>query len=258
MKQLVIFGIIVIFSVSAMAQNVGQIAPDFSLKSLSNNNYTLSENRGDVIVVFLVGYNCPLCLASAPTVKSDLFDVFSWHANLQLLIIDTWDGSYSGFQTFQTTTNLPGTYLQMGSGVAKSWSSTYDRLVVIDADGKMVFKGNASASSDVDNAKKAVQNAINVATAIDDLYLNHEFWAKQNFPNPFSDRTAIRFNLPESEAVSLSVTDLTGKEVVNSIFSKFPAGQNTITLNRNNLTGGIYFYHLKAGQHISSGKMIVR
>ena len=240
------------------SQNVGETAPDFTLKTLSEMNYTLSQNRGKVIFVFLVGYNCTLCVASAPTVKSEIIDTYKSNPNFQALVIDTWDGSSSAFNNFKSTTNLSGTYLQKGSSVASSWSSTYDRIVVVDADGVMVFKGNSAASSDAEDAAVAIQSALNnVATPVTGFTNVEKFAVSQNYPNPCSTQTKIDFSLSEPAYVKLSIIDITGKVVDQPISNYRFAGTYTFDLNTSELRKGIYFYRFEAGDFLSMKKMIV-
>lgn len=255
MKQFFTLLIACAFAFTSVAQDVGETAPDFTLKTLSNQDYKLSDNRGKVILVFLVGYGCPLCIASAPTVKSTVIDEYIGNSNFQTVVIDTWNGSTSAFQNFKNSTGLPGVFLQNGGNVATSWSTTYDRLVVIDAEGVMTFKGSSAASSDANSAKQAVQTALNKivtsATEID----SEGFRVEQNYPNPFSRKSRIEFNLPESEIVSFHITDITGK-VMHRNNRFYPAGNNSIEIDGSNLPSGIYFYRLDAGERTSVGKMI--
>jgi len=256
MKHIFTWILAVAFTFTAVAQNVGETAPDFTLKTLSDQDYKLSDNRNNVILIFLVGYSCPLCIASAPTVKSNVIDQFSDNSNFQTVIIDTWNGSKTSVQNFKNSTGLPGVYLQKGSSVATSWSTTYDRLVVIDGDGKMVFKGSSAASSDANEAKQAVQNALNkIVTSANEIE-KEGFWVEQNYPNPFSGKSIIEFNLPETENVSLKIWDITGK-VVHQLHRQYPAGRNSFEMDGSNLLEGIYFYRLDAGEHSVSRKMSV-
>jgi hypothetical protein len=259
MKQLITILVIAAFLISnATAQKVGEVAPDFKLKTLNNSDYTLSANRGKVILVFFVGYGCPLCIASAPSVKSDLVNGFSDNRNFEFLIIDTWNGSVSSFNNFKNQTGLNGVYLQMGSSVATSWSTTYDRLAVIDAEGKLVFKGTRAARSDVNEAKNAVQNALNqVTTSAFDLQDNKLIWLAQNFPNPVLSKTTIEFSIPQAGFVTLTVSDITGKAVKSLINRDIPAGKHSVEFDASDIQNGIYFYRLDAGNYSSSFKMIV-
>lgn len=243
---------------TATAQNVGEVAPDFMLKTLSNSDYTLSANRGKVILVFLVGYGCPLCIASAPSVQSELVNSFANNSNFEFLIIDTWNGSVSSFSNFKNRTGLNGIYLQMGGSVATSWSTSYDRLAVVDAEGKLAFKGTKAARSDVNLAKSAVQNALqSITTSVVGIVDNDSAWLGQNFPNPAINKTKIEFSIEKSEFVTLTVSDITGKIVSTLINKELSAGKHTVEFDTNEIQNGIYFYRLNAGNHSSTNKMIV-
>lgn len=255
MKQIFTLLIACAFAFTSIAQNVGETAPDFTLKTLTNQDYKLSDNRGKVILVFLVGYGCPFCIASAPTVKSTIIDAFSSSTKFQSVVIDTWNGSTSAVQNFKNSTGLPGIFLQNGGSVATSWSTTYDRLVVIDAEGVMTFKGSSAASSDANSAKQAVQTAINKIVTSTTEIEDNGFQVEQNYPNPFSDKSKIEFNLPEAETVSFNITDITGK-VAHQISRFYPAGNNSIEIDGSDLSKGIYFYRLNAGKRAWTGKMI--
>lgn len=258
MKQIFTYLLIIAFTIAGNAQDVGESAPDFTLKTLTNENYKLSENRGSVILVFLVGYGCPLCIASAPTVKSQIMDEYISNSNFQSLIIDTWNGSTSAFKNFQNTTGLPGVYLQKGGDVATDWSTTYDRLVVIDSEGVMTFKGKSAASNDVGAAKQAVEEALNsIVTSVGNLKQDNGFWVEQNYPNPFSEKTTIDFHLPKAATVSLKILDISGKEIRRIANRQFPEGRNSLEIHKKELNVGIYFYRLEFGEQSVNGKMIV-
>ena len=146
----------------------------------------------------------------------------------------------------------------MGSGVATSWSTTYDRLAVIDAEGKLVFKGTRAARSDVNEAKSAVQNALNqVTTSVLELQENAKVSLKQNFPNPAIQKTTIEFNLAESDYVSLQVISLTGKVVKTLVSSELSAGTHSVLFETGDIPNGVYFYRLDAGNFSATNKMLI-
>ncbi|HSH19063.1 MAG TPA: T9SS type A sorting domain-containing protein [Draconibacterium sp.] len=242
----------------ATAQNVGQVAPDFTLKTLSNVDYKLSANRGKVILVFLIGYSCPFCIASSPSIKTELLDTFYTNTNFQALVIDTWDGSATEVNGFKSLTGLDATYLQKGRTVATSWTITYDRLVVIDSEGKMVFKGTRAAGSDVMLAKNVIKDALNnLTTSALDLEYNAPVSLGQNFPNPAMDNTNIKFSVASSGKVSLHVMDITGKVVATLIHGELQAGEHSIQFKTDEIPDGIYFYRLDAGNFSVTKKLIV-
>ncbi len=241
------------------AQNVGQVAPDFTLKNLNNEDYKLSDNKGKVILVFLVGYSCPLCIASAPDVKSGLLNVYGSNTNFQALVIDTWDGSTSAVNGFKNSTGLNAVYLQKGASVATSWSITYDRLVVIDSQGKMIFKGTRAARSDVAQAKNAIDLGLNnLTTSAFVLPANQPAVLGQIFPNPLTGNSTIEFTTARDGEVSLKIMDLTGKVVATPIQQLLPAGNHSVSVSSNQFQKGIYLYQLQTANYTSTKKMVVQ
>jgi hypothetical protein len=76
-------------------------------------------------------------------------------------------------------------------------------------------------------------------------------------PNPFSDHTQLKIETTNNifSDFDVKIFDITGSEVMsmNNVSDKF------ITINRNNLKQGIYFYQiLSHGEVVTRGKMIIR
>lgn len=79
----------------------------------------------------------------------------------------------------------------------------------------------------------------------------------QNFPNPFNPVTKIRYEIPNSNFVSLKVFDISGKEVsvlVNRIQSP---GSYEVSFDASDLTSGIYYYRLETKNFSASKKMLL-
>jgi len=68
------------------------------------------------------------------------------------------------------------------------------------------------------------------------------------YPNPFNPFTVISFNIPDSCPVCLKVYGIDGCEVANLISENLPAGFHEIVFNAKNLTSGVYFVRLEAGE----------
>ncbi|MBN1482462.1 T9SS type A sorting domain-containing protein [candidate division KSB1 bacterium] len=83
------------------------------------------------------------------------------------------------------------------------------------------------------------------------------FQLHQNYPNPFNPTTTISFSLPRNEQVKLTIFDILGREVVTLIDEKMTAGLHNVTFDAAQYASGVYFYHLKAGEHIFQKKMML-
>jgi hypothetical protein len=79
----------------------------------------------------------------------------------------------------------------------------------------------------------------------------------QNYPNPFSGRTEISYELTEGSNVSFEVMDLTGRKVMETNQGMMPAGKHTYTLQSQDLEAGIYFYTIKAGDFVQTKQMVI-
>jgi hypothetical protein len=79
----------------------------------------------------------------------------------------------------------------------------------------------------------------------------------QNYPNPFNPTTNIEFSLPVRSNIKLSCINILG-EIVKVIASgNFEAGNHKVTLDASNLSTGVYFYRLEAGDFVNIKKLIL-
>ncbi|MFQ3608960.1 MAG: T9SS type A sorting domain-containing protein, partial [Chloroherpetonaceae bacterium] len=86
-----------------------------------------------------------------------------------------------------------------------------------------------------------------------------EFALAQNFPNPFNPTTIIQYQLPENSPVKLELYDVTGRKVATLINAWQTAGYYSFSLNGSayNLSSGMYFYRLNAGNFVQTKKMML-
>lgn len=77
----------------------------------------------------------------------------------------------------------------------------------------------------------------------------------QNYPNPFNPTTQVTFSIPKDGDINIKVFDLSGKEVLTEINEFKTAGQYTVTINGSNLSSGIYYYKITAGNFTATKKM---
>ena len=77
------------------------------------------------------------------------------------------------------------------------------------------------------------------------------------FPNPMVQSTTFSFKLNETADVSLSITDLVGKEVARYMNSNVSSGESKIVFEKNQVRSGVYLYQLQINNSIRTGKIIV-
>ncbi|MBK8984161.1 MAG: T9SS type A sorting domain-containing protein [Ignavibacteria bacterium] len=90
------------------------------------------------------------------------------------------------------------------------------------------------------------------------IILDKKFYLEQNFPNPFNPVTSIRFELPESNNVSLKIYNMKGETVAvlaeNELLRQ---GLNELEFNAGNLPSGTYVYTLRTDNFTENKKMVL-
>ncbi|MBE2219879.1 MAG: T9SS type A sorting domain-containing protein, partial [Ignavibacteria bacterium] len=66
----------------------------------------------------------------------------------------------------------------------------------------------------------------------------------QNYPNPFNPVTNIGFRIVDFGFVTITVFDVTGKEITKLINTDLKAGEYNIDWNASAYSSGVYFYKL--------------
>jgi hypothetical protein len=77
----------------------------------------------------------------------------------------------------------------------------------------------------------------------------------QAYPNPFNPSTTIRYGIPERSRVILSVFNLLGQEVMQSISAVREAGYYEERFEAEGLSSGVYLYRLEAVSEQTPGRM---
>ncbi len=96
-------------------------------------------------------------------------------------------------------------------------------------------------------------------------YLNNEvevcipaaYNISQNYPNPFNPSTKIDFEIPQDGNVQILLYDISGREVTKIVNEVKAAGYYTVMFNASDLSSGIYFYKIKAGEYQEAKRMVL-
>jgi hypothetical protein len=86
----------------------------------------------------------------------------------------------------------------------------------------------------------------------------YSFNLYQNYPNPFNPKTTIHFSIPKRSFVTLRVYDLLGREIALLVNEERSAGEYKTVFDGKNLSSGVYFYRLLAGEFSQTKKFILQ
>jgi hypothetical protein len=84
-----------------------------------------------------------------------------------------------------------------------------------------------------------------------------EFALLSNYPNPFNAQTVIEYQLPVSSSVKLEVYNLLGSKVATLVDGEQQAGYKSVTWDASEVSSGVYFYKLTAGDYTETKRMML-
>jgi len=89
-----------------------------------------------------------------------------------------------------------------------------------------------------------------------------EYKLYNNFPNPFNPRTIIRYEIPTSCSVELSIYNQLGQKVYTLVNKWQTAGTYQVVWDGKDDQGqpvasGVYVYQIKAGDFVEARKMVL-
>jgi len=164
--------------------------------------------------------------------------------------------SYEYIATTSDTTYLDES-IDLYTGIGGSGPCTY---YIVRLAYKITAVDNTSKES-VKSERANIEGYSDPCGEIDPRPINGNnitsFKLYENYPNPFNPSTEIRFDLPEAVFVTLKVYDITGKEVAELVNEVKEMGSYSVRFNASNLSSGVYYYKLKAGNFSSVRKMLL-
>ena len=78
---------------------------------------------------------------------------------------------------------------------------------------------------------------------------------EQNYPNPFNPSTVISFALASGSHVELAVFNILGERIATLIDGPLAPGHHSARFSPAQLSGGVYFYVLRAGDFQETRRM---
>lgn len=135
--------------------------------------------------------------------------------------------------------------------------------------GSFIEFGSLETSSTLDDRELLMKNILTFFGLVDYITGTPEVTDQPaetikigNFPNPFNTETSISFVITEDSEVEIAIFDIFGKMISRLIPARhFKPGRYSVKWNSRDdhekmVHPGIYFYQVKVGENIRTGKMI--
>lgn len=160
---------------------------------------------------------------------------------------------------YSTPLSNPEASASLKTTVNSSTYSYVDTDVTLNSGGYYVYyfvkayNGNYSGRTNITNTRAYFYK--------DGIYteekLENNLELSQNYPNPFNPSTVIKYYLPNSSFVNLSIFNSLGEKVSTLLNEIQNEGDYSIEFDASFLPSGVYFYRLEAGQFRDTKKMIL-
>ncbi|HUI28794.1 MAG TPA: T9SS type A sorting domain-containing protein [Candidatus Acidoferrales bacterium] len=85
----------------------------------------------------------------------------------------------------------------------------------------------------------------------------YKFELGQNYPNPFNPTTDISYQLMTVSHVTLKIYDVLGREIATLVDGEQQPGEHIVRFDGSNLSSGVYFYRMKAGDFVETKKLML-
>ncbi len=87
--------------------------------------------------------------------------------------------------------------------------------------------------------------------------ISNNISAVQNFPNPFSTQTNIRFTLEKPEQLSIKIFDVRGSFIKEIANGKYSTGTHSVTFEASDMPAGYYYYRLQTSTSVQTEKALI-
>ena len=135
-----------------------------------------------------------------------------------------------------------------------SWYREHVGQLRMIRDGLMLDKyhGWAVGSGGVVLAYRLITNVSEKLPQLPRIFSLH-----QNYPNPFNAMTQIEYEVMHSEEVSITIHDLTGREIQQLVNNRHEPGVYRLRFDGSHLASGQYYYEMKAGAFSATRQMTI-
>jgi hypothetical protein len=205
----------------------------------------LTSGPGITSSPLIINFSVPVDSASGMILDIDASESFKIQAR---------DDTGGVLQEVTISTGEPGT----GDGLATPWSIKRENTDIysIKLEGSRTTPGFFGLGFDNFTSCSPLR-----AADIDKTFIYEKFPSEiklyNNYPNPFNPQTSIVFELEKKEKVLLKVFNSKGQLIKQLLNEYRNIGKHTILWDASELSSGIYFINLQAGQSTQSVKALL-
>ena len=135
-------------------------APAFSMETTSGDKLESSEYQGKNLVIWFFGAGCPPCRSIGPSVESNIYQAFKDNDKFAMIGGDQWNDPDTRVDDFAEVTGVTFPLGKQAASVARDFGTTYDRFVIINSEGKIVFKSSNRVSNHIDEAADIIKGLL--------------------------------------------------------------------------------------------------
>lgn len=194
-----------------------------------------------------------------------LASTYGWGVFISINNGTTWTNP-SGNSTYIQSFFVNGTNVIAGSGSGMGVSISYDGgtswvynntgLTTPDVNYITLIGTDLYACTSNGIFKRPLQQ---ILTSVEEngSSLPNSYSLEQNYPNPFNPSTVISYQLSEVSNVQLKVYDIIGREIAMLVNEEKLPGRYNVRFDATNLSSGVYFYKLTAGNFVETKKLVL-
>ena len=167
-------------------------------------------------------------------------------------------GPASGFVTDPATGrthNVTATLPDDASYSPLWWVSAYDNADFDNVSDLVSVQASNILAAGIANVNCPVVSVESTTSIGGESSASRTISLDQNFPNPFSYSTEIRFSTPQSERITLRVFNMRGEQVAELLNQTVQPGNYSVQWNAQKEPNGIYFYTISTESFRATKKM---
>lgn len=141
---------------------VGQRMPAFTVKEISGKNFSMTHERGKVVVVNFWATWCPPCRVEMPKLEQEIWEKYKTNPHFAMVAIarQQSEATIADFAKTHAQFTYPLAYDPDRKVYAKFADAGIPRSYVVDKHGKIVFQSLGYQTGDIVKLNRAVQKAL--------------------------------------------------------------------------------------------------